>query len=239
MISIIVPTLDEAVHIGNTLDRAREGTNTELIVVDGGSADGTVDLAGACGARVIVHPPGRARQMNAAAAEAEGDILLFVHADTLLPEGFDGHIRRTLSAPGVAAGAFEFRVDSHPRGMKLIERMTNWRSKKLQMPYGDQTLFIEAGTFHRVGGFPELPLMEDFELVRRLKRQGRVVTAPAPAISSARRWRQRGTLRATLLNQVIIAAYFLGVSPARLARWYYGKREGEGGAPSTGRRPEK
>ena len=223
-ISIIVPTLNEASHIGRTLERARSGAPAEVIVVDGESTDGTADLARSHGARVIVHPPGRARQMNAGAAEATGDILLFVHADTLLPEGFGEHVRRVLSAPGVAAGAFEFSVDSHPSGMRQIERLANWRSKKLQMPYGDQALFLEASTFHRAGGFPEMPIMEDFEFVRRLRRQGRIATAPAPAVSSARRWVERGVLRTSLLNQVIIVAYLLGVSPERLARWYGGDR---------------
>lgn len=224
-ISIIIPTLNEAAHLAAVLARTPSTATCEVIVVDGGSADGTVDLAVSMGARVLMTEPGRARQMNTGAHSATGEILLFLHADTLLPVGFAEYIQRIMDNPGTVAGAFEFRVDSQKRGLRFIEMTTNWRARRLQMPYGDQAIFMRAALFHRHGGFPALPLMEDFELMRRLRRQGRIEIAPAPVITSARRWRQLGVLKTTLLNQAVIMGYLLGISPARLARWYKGQQQ--------------
>lgn len=125
-----------------------------------------------------------------------------------------------LRCPGVAAGAFRFRLDANDKAYRILERLVNWRSRILQMPYGDQTLFMTAWTFRALGGFPDLPIMEDFEMVRRLKRHGRVDIAPATAVTSARRWKTRGLLRTTFLNQAIVAAYLLGVSSRRIFEWY-------------------
>lgn len=227
-ISIIIPTLNEAAHLAATLARTRSAETREVIVpevivVDGGSTDGTVDLALAASARVLLTETNRARQMNTGARNATGDILLFLHADTLLPAGFAEHIERILAQPGTLAGAFQFRVDGPQRGLRFIEMTTNWRARVLQMPYGDQAIFMRAALFHRQGGFPALPFMEDFELMRQLRRQGRIEIAPVPVITSARRWLQHGVLKTTLLNQAIITGYWLGVSPARLARWYKGR----------------
>ncbi len=220
-ISVIIPTLNESSNIEATLSPLFEASPvTEVIVVDAGSADGTPDKAVACGAKVLATDGGRARQMNVGAAAATGSILLFLHADTQLPDGFQGLVRSALRAPGVVGGAFLFRLDDAARGYRLLERLTNWRARRLQMPYGDQALFMKAETFRVLGGFPEMPIMEDFEMVRRLRRRGRICIVPAPAITSARRWRKRGILGTTLLNQLVIAAYFLRVPPETLARWY-------------------
>ncbi len=172
------------------------------------------------GARVIGSAPGRSRQLNCGAAAATGDILLFLHADTRLPAGFDGAIRQTLAQPGVVAGAFRLAINGPDRGLRWVEWGVNVRSRLLQMPYGDQAIFLRAEIFHTMGGFPDLPMMEDFELVRRVRKVGRVAIAPSAVVTSDRRWRTLGILRTTLANQVMVAGYLLGVDPYKLARWY-------------------
>jgi rSAM/selenodomain-associated transferase 2/rSAM/selenodomain-associated transferase 1 len=223
-ISVIIPTLNEVDNVAAAIASAGSGADVEIIVADGGSDDGTQGRASSLGLKMLTSPHGRARQMNKAAALAAGDILLFLHADTLLPRYFDVLVRSVLARPGVAAGAFEFRLDARRWGLRVIERLVNWRSRRLQMPYGDQAIFMKARTFRAAGGFPALPIMEDFELVRRLKRMGRIEVVPAPVVTSARRWLSLGVLRTTLINQLTIAAYLLGISPSRLADWHQGKR---------------
>ncbi len=197
-----------------------QGENLEIIVADGGSTDGTVGLATEQQVRVLAVEGGRAHQMNRGAATARGEILLFLHADTLLPPEFDRHIRRTLSQPGVVAGAFALAIDAPDWGLRWVEWGVQLRSRWLQLPYGDQGLFMGVEVFRQLGGFPPIPIMEDFELVRRLRRQGRVAIAPAQVLTSGRRWQTLGILRTTLVNQVMILAYGLGVNPHRLAEWY-------------------
>ena len=227
-ISIIIPTLNEANYLGTALSSTLKATNVECLVVDGGSNDGTVELARNWGARVLLPESGRARQMNAGAAIARGQILLFLHADTRLPERFDEHVREALAQPGVLAGAFQLRIDSADRSLRIIEKVANWRSRQLQMPYGDQAIFVENSLFHQMGGFADIPIMEDFQFLCRIRRRGRIVIAPEPVTTSARRWKQLGTWQTTLLNQVIILAYCLGVAPSRIARWYHPDRSKTG-----------
>ncbi|WOD41214.1 TIGR04283 family arsenosugar biosynthesis glycosyltransferase [Nodosilinea sp. E11] len=217
-ISIVIPTLNEVEQLPTVL--AAIPTGIEVVVVDGGSTDRTDALANALGVRVIASPPGRSRQLNRGAAAATGDILLFLHADTRLPEGFDQAIRQTLAQPGVVAGAFRLAIDSPRRSLRWVEWGVNLRSRWLQMPYGDQAIFLPAEVFHQLGGFPDLPMMEDFELVRRLRKLGKVAIAPATVMTSDRRWRTLGVLRTTLTNQLMIIGYFLGIDPQKLARWY-------------------
>lgn len=225
-ISIILPVLNEAATIEETLHRLRDIFDIEAIVVDGGSRDETVAIAKRCGktvglsCKVISAAAGRARQMNAGAVVATGDILLFLHADTHLPPKFDTLVRQALQHPNTIAGAFELRIDANLRGLRLIETMVNMRSRFFSMPYGDQGIFLKASTFHDLGGFPDLPIMEDFEFMVRLKRQGRIVILPVPVITSGRRWQKLGVVRTTLINQLIIAGYFLGVPPTQLVCWY-------------------
>jgi rSAM/selenodomain-associated transferase 2/rSAM/selenodomain-associated transferase 1 len=218
-ISIIIPTLNESTTIAQSLLSTRSGSDVDVTVVDAGSRDETVELAISCGAKVINSTPGRARQMNAGAAVATGDVLLFLHADTCLPEGFDSHVRRIMAEPCAAAGAFELSIDAPLRGLRIIERLANWRSRHLQLPYGDQAIFLRAGLFRDIGGFPEIPIMEDFELIRRLRRRGRIAIARVPAITSGRRWEELGMLRTTLINQGVLLAYHLGIARSHIARW--------------------
>ena len=219
-LTVIIPTLNEADQIAGTVSTLSKTAAAELIVVDGGSSDATVAIAAAAGARILRSRPPRAVQMNAGAAAAAGDILIFLHADTRLPDDFAHQAASTLKAPGVCAGAFHLRIDATAHGLRLIERAANWRAHFLQLPYGDQALFMPRGTFWEMGGFRPLAVMEDFEMVRRLKGRGRVALAPGRAATSARRWRRQGILKTWMLNQWLIAAYHLGVSTDRLARWY-------------------
>lgn len=219
-ISIIIPVLNEANTISAVLARLLDARSVEVIVVDGGSRDETVAIAQSLGVKVITAAASRASQMNAGAAVATGEILLFLHADTHLPTHFETLVRQALQNAGTIAGAFELRIDAQLRGLRLVERMVNVRSRFLSMPYGDQAIFLKAAVFHEIGGFPDLPIMEDFELMLRLKRLGRIMIVPAPVLTSGRRWQKLGIVKTTLINQLIIAGYFLRVPPAQLVRWY-------------------
>jgi hypothetical protein len=219
-ISVILPALNEEDHITDTLDSVRQSSCHEVMVVDGGSTDGTVQRARQAGATVLSSTPGRAKQMNAGAATARGGSLLFLHADTLLPPGWTKVVPRTLREPGVAAGAFRFCIAGDFRGKSFIEWATGLRSHWLQRPYGDQGLFLARALFEEMGGFADLPIMEDYEFTARLRRYGRIKTVGEAALTSGRRWQTLGVLRTTLRNQWILARYHLGVDPRKLARRY-------------------
>jgi hypothetical protein len=224
-ISVIIPTLNEATNLTQTLATVQSGAYIEVIVVDGGSTDETVAIAKAHQVEtVICTEAGRAHQMNVGAKAATGEILLFLHGDTCLPPNFDRIVRRTLATTGTAAGAFELAIAGSGWGLRLVEWGVKWRSRFLHLPYGDQALFFQTTVFRDLGGFPEQPIMEDFELMQRLKRQGaKVAIASASVLTSGRRWQKLGILRTTLFNQLIILAYSFKISPIRIARWYRGK----------------
>ncbi|MGA2191781.1 MAG: TIGR04283 family arsenosugar biosynthesis glycosyltransferase [Nitrospirota bacterium] len=223
-ISVIIPSLNEAAHITAAIksaaDRNSAFSPSEIIVADGGSTDGTREVAAASGARVIEAPKGRAVQMNTGAEAASGGIFLFLHADTLLPKGYDMLVRSAASLPATAAGAFTLKFNKANRGMTAIESLANWRSRRLGMPYGDQAIFMRADIFSALGGFKEMPIMEDFELMRRARRFGDIITLPVPALTSGRRFHKLGVLRAALINQAVILGYLAGVQPERLAEFY-------------------
>jgi rSAM/selenodomain-associated transferase 2 len=221
-ISVVIPAIDEERGIRRALESARQ-PGVEVIVADGGSADRTREVAASLGARVVVCPPGKGLQMNLAARDAAGEVLLFLHADTVLPGGWVAHVRETL-AGDAAAGAFRLGIDGRRFGLRLIEAGANLRSRCLGLPYGDQALFLGARLFREIGGFPELPIMEDVALVRMLRRRGSIRMAGAAVSTSARRWEKLGPLRTTLVNQALLAGFLLGVEPARLAGWYRGGR---------------
>ncbi|MEH2162844.1 MAG: TIGR04283 family arsenosugar biosynthesis glycosyltransferase [Nostoc sp.] len=219
-IYIIIPTLNEAGNIKEAIATTQPNTNIEVIIVDGGSKDDTIEIAKSLNVKVISSSPSRAVQMNTGAIAATGEILLFLHADTRLPIGFDEMIRTALQQPGIVAGAFKLRIDASLLSLRWVELGVNLRSHFCQMPYGDQAIFLTKEVFQQIGGFPELPIMEDFELIRRLKPIGRIVIIPTPVLTSARRWLQKGVFKTTLLNQIVIIAYLLGVSPERIRSWY-------------------
>ena len=219
-ISVIIPALNEAEHLKATLLSLKTDPDTEIIVVDGGSRDATRDIALAAGVTVLRAPRGRARQQNLGAAAASGEILFFLHADTQAPPDYAQCIRQALLSPDVGAGAFSLAIAGSSPGLAAITRIANLRSRWLQLPYGDQGLFLPAHLFCRLGGFPEQPIMEDFALVRKVRRYGRVITLPQTVLTSGRRWQHLGLWRTTSINQLMIFGYYLGVAPATLARIY-------------------
>jgi len=220
LVSVIIPTHDEEAVLGRTLEHLSREDGLEIIVSDGGSRDTTREIASKNGAVVLNVPGGRAMQQNAGAAGAKGELLLFLHADTVLPSGYLDLIRNALDNPSTVAGAFRFRTDSSRLSMRFIEWSTNIRSSIFQWPYGDQGLFMKKRIFDEEGGFAAMPIMEDFEFVRRLRRRGRIVTIHQPAITSARRWESLGSVRTILINQIMVAGFYLKVPIPLLERIY-------------------
>lgn len=224
-----MPVLDEAATIGERLTQLQDARarGLELIVVDGGSADATMALASPLADRVLLAPRGRASQMNAGAAVASGNVLWFVHADTVVSEVHEQKlIWATAHAWGGRWGRFDVQIDSIRRTLTLVAWMMNWRSRLTRIATGDQAIFVSRVLFERVGGFPDLPLMEDIALSKRLRCLSSPACLEPPVVTSARRWEKHGVWRTILLMWWLRAAYFFGVSPAVLARWYgYRPRE--------------
>jgi rSAM/selenodomain-associated transferase 2 len=219
-LSVIIPALNEEAHIQKTILSSRS-PDAEIIVVDGGSRDRTIEKAEQAGAAVLKGPRGRSLQQNLGAAAAKGGVLLFLHADTLLPKDYVAHVFETLMDRRVVLGAFRFKTDLDGPFLRGIEWTTYFRSRYLRLPYGDQALFVRKLHFHAAAGFPELPVAEDLFFVRLVSKLGRVAIAPAHAVTSGRRWKERGALRTTLINQLILAGFALGVSPKTLAGLYH------------------
>ena len=217
-ISVIIPALNEEEGIGAALLRLQDCGVDEVIVVDGGSTDNTAVVARSMGAAVLREAANRGRQQNAGAQRATGAILLFLHSDTILPAGFADQVRSTLAKPGVSAGAFRFRLDAAGWKFRLVERIVALRCWLFRLPYGDQAIFVSTEMFERAGSFSDLPIMEDFDLIRRLRRLGRVELAEGAAVTSARRWSRLGVWRTTWTHQLCILGYYFRVSPKRLVR---------------------
>ncbi|MFB3904059.1 MAG: TIGR04283 family arsenosugar biosynthesis glycosyltransferase [Acidobacteriota bacterium] len=215
-ISVVIPALNEADRIGAVLDRVLSQPGVDAIVVDGGSRDGTRRIAHDRGARVVDSSPGRGQQMNAGARIASGKVLIFLHADTILPLGYARLLTEVLADARVAGGAFSFRLDARSPLLRLTEIGANARSRWLRLPFGDQALFLRASTFREMGGFPLYPVMEDVEFVRRLRKRGRVRILKEAAVTSARLWQQVGPLRVMTLHAFALSAYRLGVPVERI-----------------------
>ncbi len=218
-LSIVIPALNEEALLGKTLNSIDSDPETEILLVDGGSTDATRQIAEATGACILPTKSGRAAQMNAGAAAARGEILLFLHADTCLPRGYREQIEAALNRPGIVAGAFRLGFDDPRTSLRLVAAGANLRSRFRQLPYGDQALFVRKTVFAETGGFRELPVMEDCEWVRRLRRRGRIALVPGHVTSSARRWHLHGIFRTTLTHQFMLWGWKLGLSPERLVRW--------------------
>ncbi|MBZ0271039.1 TIGR04283 family arsenosugar biosynthesis glycosyltransferase [bacterium] len=199
-IAAVIPALNEAGTIAECLRAILAETGVTAIVADGGSRDGTVEIAARFpNTIVITSAPGRARQMNAGAAAAQGEILVFCHADTILPKGWADAVRATLADPGVALGAFRFALPGRRAAYRVIEWGVALRCALFDLPYGDQALFVRAADLP-AGGFAPPPAMEDVEFVRAMRRRGGVALLPAPAVTSDRAWRRNGAIRRTLAN---------------------------------------
>jgi rSAM/selenodomain-associated transferase 2 len=220
-LSIIVPALDEAAGIVATLKALlplRE-RGVQVIVADGGSRDGTAALAAGHADGVLLSPPGRARQMNAGAAAARGEILLFLHADTRLPQQADVLVSQALAGSNVW-GRFDVTIDGRPAMLKVVAGMMNQRSRWTGIATGDQAIFVRRSVFEAVGGFPDQPLMEDIEISHRLGRIGRPACLRARVTTSGRRWEARGVWRTIFLMWRLRWRYWRGESPASLAKAY-------------------
>lgn len=222
-VSVVIPALDEEARIERQLRSLTEPpTWHEVVVVDGGSRDRTGELSRAFpGVRVIESPRGRALQMNAGARAATGDVLLFLHADVELPPDALGQVTAAFADPAVVAGAFRTWTvaDGRPGWPGFLLHLADLRSRYTGLPYGDQAIFVRAGVFDRLGGFPEQPLMEDLEMSRRLRRAGKILTVPARVRVSGRRFQARPVYFFLLVN-ILPFLYRAGVSPARLAAFY-------------------
>jgi rSAM/selenodomain-associated transferase 2 len=224
-LSIVIPALDEAANLAALLPALRSGEpEAELIVVDGGSRDGTREVAARHpGVRWLEAPRGRATQMNAGARAARGDVLLFLHADTQLPAGAGAAVHAALADARVVAGRFDVAFDTTCPIMRLTAWLMNLRSRWTGISTGDQALFVRRNVFEALGGFAEIPLMEDIDLTRRLKRSGHQAALRRRVTTSARKWQTEGAVRTILLMWTLRLLYAGGVSPATLHGWYYGR----------------
>ena len=222
VLSIIVPALNEAEsivdHLAHLQPLCQRGA--EVILADGGSTDRTAELGSSRVDVIVTAPRGRARQMNAGAARARGDVLLFLHADTRLPEFADTLAQRVLSAGAPVWGRFDVAIAGRHPLLPVVAWCMNRRSRLTGIATGDQALFVRRDVFETLGGFPDIPLMEDVALSRRLKRAGRPLCLRERAITSGRRWESHGVLRVVFLMWRLRLAYFLGRDPARLAAAY-------------------
>ncbi len=221
-LSIIIPTLDEAEGIVATLESLGElrRRGHEVIVVDGGSSDGTATLAAGFADRVVAASAGRAGQMNAGARAASGDALLFLHADSRLPDEADCLVLQGLAHGGAAWGRFDVRIASAHPVLRMVETMMNLRSRLTHICTGDQCMFMRRDAFDAVGGYPGQALMEDIAISARLRRLSAPLCLRERCLTSARRWESRGVLRTIVLMWWLRLQYALGVAPARLARGY-------------------
>ncbi len=220
-LSVIVPMLNERLAIAKSLSALRAGApGAELIVVDGGSTDGSLELvAGRCD-KLLKAPAGRALQMNYGAREAKGDILAFVHADTLVPADFQEQIELALNDSAVVGGRFDVELDDPRMVYRLIATLINLRSRLTKVGTGDQSFFVRRSVFEALGGYKAIEICEDLDFARRLKRMGKIACLRSRVITSARRWQKHGVLRTTLLMWFIKMMFLLGVPPAFLKRFY-------------------
>lgn len=222
-LSIIIITLNEEELIGGLLLSLRDFEDIEIIVSDGGSIDRTLRVARKYTDKIIRGEKGRGKQLNAGAALATGDILWFLHVDSTPPDNFRHHILNTMGKPGVAGGAFTLEIDSHLSSLKFISRVVELRSLISGIPYGDQGIFVKRELFEKVNGFKNIPLMEDIEFGRRLKKEGKIEILSQKIKTCARAWERDGVLKTTLRNWVYVTLFFMGYSPHKLYARYYRK----------------
>jgi rSAM/selenodomain-associated transferase 2 len=219
-ISVIIPALNEEQTIRPALESVLRLAPDEILVVDGGSVDRTRELAASMGVKVLSSERGRARQMNAGAHLARGEVLLFLHADTCLPLSALADVRGALRDPSIAGGRFDIALDGAGWLLKLIGAMISLRSRLTRVATGDQAIFVRREVFARLGGYPDIPLMEDVALSRALKRVGQVACLKSRVIASARRWQTEGVWRTIFRMWTLKFLYLAGVSPFRLKRFY-------------------
>ncbi len=223
--SIIIPVLNEAGQINSLIEHLRKQKHDsfhEIIVVDGDPQGSTIGTIQDKDVKAITTDKGRGKQMNAGAAAASGEILIFLHADTTLPDNALEKISRALQNRVYVGGAFDLKIDSDRLFLKYISARASLRSRWNRIPYGDQAIFIRKKYFDQIGGFKEIPLMEDVDLMRRIKKdRKKIIILPDKVITSARRWESDGVLFTTMRNQILVRLFYLGISPHKLAKYYW------------------
>lgn len=219
-VSIIIPTLNETIALEKTLVEILRLKPHEIIICDGGSVDDTVAIAKKHNCRMVTSAPGRALQMNAAARMAGGAILVFLHADSFIKtQGYNNMIN-IMQKQDIVGGAFSLGIDSDIMPLKIIARLATWRSKYLHLVYGDQAIFVRTSTFNEIGGFSLLPICEDLDFFRKLRKAGNTLILDEKTLTSPRRWASEGFIFTTLRNIAIAGLFLLGFSPKVLSRWY-------------------
>jgi rSAM/selenodomain-associated transferase 2 len=223
-VSIIIPVFHEAAVINRTLAGLRRQNfagSLDIVVVDASPQGDTISAIQDKGVIKALGKKGRGAQMNRGAGLARGEVLVFLHADTVLGKGALAKAASVCAVPDIAGGAFDLKIDSLSAVYRIIERAASLRSRITRIPYGDQAIFLKAEIFRRIGGFNDIPIMEDVDLMRRVKRSGaRIEILSLPVSTSARRWQREGALFCTLRNWSLISLYLLGADPRRLARFY-------------------
>jgi rSAM/selenodomain-associated transferase 2 len=237
-VSVIVPVLDEVRSLEAALASVGDQARVEIIVVNGGERTPAMAALERAAPHVswLMSPPGRGRQMNVGARRARGDWLLFLHADTRLPAGWVDELERAGRQSRVVGGSFRFRLDADRWWARALERGVAARVRWLDLPYGDQALFVRRETFVALGGYREMPLMEDVDFVRRMRRAGRLHHSRLPAVTAARRWEADGWIRRSAENVILLLLFLAGVSPARLALRYRRQQGRKGTSPVTAAR---
>ena len=223
-ISVIIPVLNEAQGINDVITHIRSQAAVdvvEIIVVDGDPAGSTIKAISHPGIITAVAEKGRGSQMNRGAIRASGHILLFLHADTFLPPNAFARIRKCMEVTRHAGGAFDLGIDSERKIFRITERYVAWRTRLTRIPFGDQAIFVRRDYFERIGGYRDIPIMEDVDLMRRIRQRGDAIcVVPEKVMTSARRWQRDGIVFGTLRNWMLQALYYCGVAPERLARFY-------------------
>ena len=219
-VSVVIPTLNEALILEDSLRAISDLNPHEIIVIDGGSTDSTVSVARNFATWTLTSKPGRANQMNAGAKIATGDLILFIHADSKLTQQSFSRMKKIMALDEPAGGAFSLQIESEKASLKVISLLATWRAKYLNLVYGDQTIFVRKEIFRKMGGFSPLPICEDLDFFRRLSRQGKVILLKEKTHTSARRWRAEGVLYTTIRNITIGGLFLIGFSPQTLSKWY-------------------
>ena len=219
-LGVVIPALNEEDLVGRAVESCWKAGAREVIVADGGSTDGTPKAAAAAGAIVLPAPRGRPAQMNAGACLSTADVLIFLHADACLPRAAGDEIRAVLADPEVGGGAFRLRVDAPSFYFRALSTIARARAYWWRTVFGDQGIFARRELFEKIGGYRDLPILEDFDFVKRLRRKARFRLLRGEVRSSVRRWRKKGKFRTSLINWSILFLYQTGADPVRLAKWY-------------------
>jgi rSAM/selenodomain-associated transferase 2 len=220
-IAVVIPAVDEAQHITGAVDSASI-PGVDVVVVDGGSDDGTPERALAAGARTLESERGRSRQLQRGVEATQGEVVLFLHADSRLPPGWTDAVQAALDDPRVAGGAFRLRFGERGVAFRLLERGVRLRVALFGLPYGDQAIFARRCVLDEIGGIPDVGFMEDLDLVAAIKTRGRLTVLPLPVTTSGRRYSQAGIVRTILLHLIATAAWSLGMERTRIERWVRG-----------------